>query len=184
MQDTLPLSETISFIVYCYFIIVFFGGITLGMLSHFYYYFQGDSINDDRVYQLFILLFLLPMGMVFIIDPNTFTVGRGSSQYLNTLGRQFGWLLVFIGYSTKAKYFIKDAYNRKKVFRYLVILACMTAMLSGGYSFITRNCWGVFESRYIQDSFMWWAELGWCIAGIVGLFAYFRYIRHWDGVKK
>lgn len=61
---------------------------------------------------------------------------------------------------------------------------CFTVTLSGAYGFILRSCWGLFESRYIQNTFMWWAELGWCIAGIVGLFAYFKYIRFWNSEEE
>lgn len=184
------MHEKIVFAIYCYFVAVFFGGIIFGLAGNFYSYFKNESThrnmssyssNDNQVYQLFILLFLLPMGIVFIIDPNTFTGGRGSSQQLNTFGRQFGWLLIFICYGAKGKVLIKDIYVRKKAFKALILLTCISAFLSGGYGFLTHTSWGLFESRYINDSFMWWAELGWCILGVIGLFSYFKYIRFWDG---
>ena len=141
----------------------------------------------------FIMSLIVWTGSSLVIDPNTYAKGIGGNfSYLYTTARQLAWILIAIGYSVIYDEFLSDDNMQpnhhqhrtqflSQILKLLYIFAVLSAILSGGYGFLTRTCWGVFESRYIQDTFMWWAELGWCIAGIVGLFAYFKYIRYWDG---
>lgn len=144
----------------------------------------------------FIMLLIIWTSSSLIIDPNSYAKGiGGNSSYLYTTGRQLAWILMAIGYSgVHAEFLSQDNMKQgsneqntaslSQALKLIYIFAAISALLSGGYGFLTRTCWGVFESRYIQDPFMWWAELGWCIAGIIGLFAYFKYIRYWGGKEQ
>ena len=136
-------------------------------------------------------------GIAHILDPNSYArgIGSGNFSYLYTTARIMGWWVLTLMYTGIHHRFIKkenliccekseleDELDLQWIgYKIIFVLMCITAILSGGYSFLTRNCWGLFEIRYIQDTFMWWAELGWCILGVIGLFCYFKYIRYWDG---
>ena len=159
-----------------------------------------DNLKRN-IFSLLLIVIIFGGSVYYTLDPNEMgrSVTTTSYSYLYTGGRIIGFGLMTIAYTLFHFLFLNSANLRtikvlKKVklepdllwigYKVIFVLMCITAMLSGAYSFLTRNCWGLFESRYIQDTFMWWAELGWCIAGIIGLFCYFRYIRYWDGKEE
>lgn len=162
------------------------------------------TIWKGRVFDNFIIIFILSLGffagIAHILDPNSYArgIGSGNFSYLYTTARIMGWWVLALMYTGIHHRFMKKenliCCEKSKLedeldlqwtgYKVIFVLMCFTAILSGGYGFLTRTCWGLFESRYIQDSFMWWAELGWCIAGIIGLFCYFKYIRYWDGKEE
>lgn len=147
------------------------------------------KITSKFKYLLGILL-LVWAGSSLIIDPNFYMdSNRGNSLF--TSGRQFGVALLFFGYmladesfldnkNIKNRSHIKDFVCFRKAAKFFYVMFCITAILSGAYGFLTRTCWGLFETQYISDTFLWLAELGWCIVGMIGIWAYFKYIRYWN----
>ncbi len=151
-----------------------------------------------NIFSLILIVILFGGGIHYTLDPNEMgrSITTTSYSFLYTGGRIIGFVLITIAYTLFHFLFLNSA-NLRAIeieeekqqeldlqwigYKVIFVLMCITAIVSGAYGFFTRNCLGLFQSRYIQDTFMWWAELGWCIAGIIGLFAYFRYIRFWDG---
>ncbi|OXL22843.1 hypothetical protein [Psychrobacter sp. DAB_AL32B] len=178
-------------------------GISLYLIAHFYNKRQGRQIFwkgnvKKNILALFFITFAFGGGVYYILDPNEMgrSVTTTSYSYLYTGGRIIGFGLITIAYTLFHFLFLNSANLRtikvqKKVklesdllwigYKTIFVLASITAIASGTYGFLTHNCLGLFENRYISDTFMWWAELGWCIFGVIGLFCYFRYIRYWDG---
>ena len=154
-----------------------------------------------NVFSIILIVILFSGGIEYILDPNAMgrSITTTSYSYLYTGGRIIGFGVIVIAYTLFCFLFLNPT-NLRTIrtqdkakpkpdlqwvgYKIIFVLMCVTATLSGAYGFILRSCWGLFESRYIQDTFMWWAELGWCIAGTVGLLAYFKYIRFWNGEEK
>lgn len=151
-----------------------------------------------NIFSLILIIIIFGGGVYYILDPNEMgrSVSTTSYQYLYTGGRMIGFALITIAYTLfhflflnsgnlRTKKVMEGRYQEKNIqwigYKIIFILICVTAIISGTYGFVLRSCWGLFQSRYIYDTFMWWAELGWCIAGIIGLFCYFKYMRFWDG---
>lgn len=151
-----------------------------------------------NIFSLILIIIILGGGVYYILDPNEMgrSVSTTSYRYLYTGGRMIGFVLTTIAYTLFYFLFLNSANLRiVKViegkdrepnlqwtgYKVIFVLLCATAILSGAYGFILHSSWGLFESVYIYDTFMWWAELGWCILGVIGLFSYFKYIRFWDG---
>ena len=137
-------------------------------------------------------------GIAYILDPNE--MGRSivttSYSYLYTTGRVLGFWVIALTYTLFFHWLLKPnssfIYSKNAVLNeesdvlwigYKIMFLAMSVVvgLSGGYGFLTRTCWGLERIRYINDTFMWWVELFWCIAGLVGIWTYFRYIRYWNG---
>lgn len=177
-------------------------GISLYLIAHFYNKRQGRQIFwkgnvKSNILALFFITFAFGGGIFYILDPNEMgrSVTTTSYSYLYTGGRMIGYVLITLTITLYNAVFF-DSVRLKIVevlehqeeadllwigYKIIFVLASITAILSGAYGFILHSTWGLFESVYIYDTFMWWAELGWCILGVIGLFCYFRYIRYWDG---
>lgn len=158
-----------------------------------------DNLRKN-IFSLILIIIIFGGGVYYILDPNEIgrSVSTTSYNYLYTSGRMIGFVLTTTAYTFFYFLFLNSAnlrivkvregrYQEPNLqwtgYKVIFLLMCITAILSGAYGFISHSSWGLFESVYIYDIFMWWAELGWCILGVIGLFSYFKYIRFWDGEK-
>lgn len=139
-------------------------------------------------------------GMAYILDPNEMgrSITTTSYSYLYTTGRVLGFWIIACSYTLFYSCFLKPdglfihtqnttSKNHKVKkrsdllwvgYKVIFLLMSITASFSGGYGFLTRTCWGLEKTIYISDTFQWWIELGWCIAGFLGIWVYFRFIKN------
>jgi len=148
---------------------------------------------------LFILAlgFMLASAIAFILDPNYYSDNSSPNSFgqLYTTTRMIAWWGVAFSYT--GIYFAFIAPKRLQLpdndqfehepnllwigLKTVFLLACLTAIPSGLHGFFYRSSWGLFQSQYISDDFLWWCEMGWTVLASIGLIFYFTQIRHWNG---
>ena len=158
-------------------------------------------LKDKLIANIFLFIWVIAGlwgGIAYVLDPNVMgkAISTNSYLYLYTTGRALGFLVITLTYTLFYHWLLKpnsSFIGQHKIIAseendflwigYKVIFLTMAIItgLSGGYGFLTRTCWGLEQIKYISDTFMWWAELGWGVAGLVGIWAYFTYIRYWNG---
>ena len=171
--------------------IPFFLTLTVCISTFLFKKVKGHNIHwnentDDKITVIVVGIIVFWAGLFIFLDPNNLQGTASGVGNLYTSGRQMGIILMgmSVGATYKTLYTITHEQKQKEglIFEKLVYMMFMlSASISGAFGFLTRTCWGLFEIKYISDTFMWWVELFWCIAGLVGIWTYFKYIRYWNG---
>lgn len=164
--------------------------ITIYTLAFLYKLSKGQSIiwkkaTGDKITITLIGTFVFCCASFLWFDPNIMKSKGSGYVYLYTTGRLLAVILVGMSVGAVYRTLYIDHYqqtiNEMKVFgKATYLLFFITAALSGSYGFFTHTSWGLFEIKYISDTFMWLVELGWFISGIIGFWVYFRHIRYWE----
>lgn len=185
MEITLP--TLITFIIY--------------IILYSYHYKKYDFVLrllTKKIFLFFLITLMTITCIAFLIDPNTYAQGKGNNfHFLYTTYRFISGCGLIFCFTTLHKLITQiniennvesNASAEKHIdilwllYRRIFIIISFIIALSGAYGFLTRTCWGLFRTQYISDTFMWWAELGWCIVGCIGIWAYFKYVRHWQSI--